>query len=188
MFEQHIAEIVWRNHVHKENLYEVSSCTLNRSSLSRPPQYTYPKPLFDTWTPPSQQDEQEHHITIVQESETDSDSPSEAENEEHVETLVQSGGSVSANANDPNTSDELSDHSIPLSASTLASTPASIQTLIPHARYASTPASIPTSNQPVRSLNDSPQPSMSNTCEVKDRFVTKRKMKAASTENTAIGK
>ena len=81
LFEQHIAEIVWRNHVHRDNLYEAFFSSLkNVYSLSQPPKYTYCKPLFGTWTPPSQRDELEHHITIVQESDTDSDSPSEADN------------------------------------------------------------------------------------------------------------
>ena len=184
--------------MHKDNLYEAFFTYLKQIySLSRPAQYTYPKPLFDTWTPPTQRDEQEHHITIVQESETDIDSPSERENEEKGETPVQPDRSVSANANDQNGSDELSDNPIPLSASTPASTPAStlvstpastaasIPSSIPQAHYASTPTSIPTSNESVLFLNESPQPSTSYTCEVKDRFVTKRKKKAASTRKNS---
>ena len=46
-------------------------------TLHTPPHYTYTKPLFDTWTPPSEQDEREHHLTIAQGSDADSDSASD---------------------------------------------------------------------------------------------------------------
>ena len=163
LFEQFIAEIVWRNHVHRDNLYEAFFSSLkNVYSLSQPPKYTYRKPLFDTWTPPSQRDELEHHITIVQESDTDSDSPSEADNEDVDRTPVQSGATASATANKAADSEELSDQPIPLSAST--------------------PASIPASIPPARSVSDSPQPSTSNTDRINDRFVTKRTKKKVSSQ------
>ena len=161
LFEQHIAEIVWRNHVHKDNLYEAFFSSLkNVYSLSQPPKYTYRKHLFDTWTPPGQRDELEHHITIVQESDTDSESPSEADNEDVDRTRVQSGATASATANKATDSEELSDQPIPLSAST--------------------PASIP----PALSVSDSPQPSTSITDRINDRFVTKRMKKVSSQKDS----
>lgn len=66
LFEQHLAEIVWRNHHQNQNRY-VAFFDLVKGvyTLDMPRQYTYPKPLFDTWTPPSEQSEREHNITIV---------------------------------------------------------------------------------------------------------------------------
>lgn len=78
MFEQHLAEIVWRNHTQGKNKY-VAFFDLVREiyTLDMAPTYTYSKPLFDTWTPPSPVVEKEHNITIMQcssDSEADSDS------------------------------------------------------------------------------------------------------------------
>ena len=41
-------------------------------TLHTPPHYTYTKPLLDTQTPPSQQDERQHHLTRVHGSDMDS--------------------------------------------------------------------------------------------------------------------
>ena len=58
LFEQHVADIVWRNLIHRENLYDSFLSLLKGVYiLSTPPKYTYRKPVFDTWTPPSQRDE-----------------------------------------------------------------------------------------------------------------------------------
>ena len=78
LFEQHIAEIVWRNHFHRDNVYEAFFNLLRDIyTLYVPASYTYTVPLFPTWTPPSQEDERNHHMTIIQGSDSETDSPSD---------------------------------------------------------------------------------------------------------------
>ncbi|CAG2245829.1 unnamed protein product [Mytilus edulis] len=55
-FEQHLAEIIWRKYA---------------SSNKR--NYTYPSPLFPTWTPPVKEVENAHATTIVKGSDDESD-------------------------------------------------------------------------------------------------------------------
>ena len=85
MFEQHLAEIVWRNHAKNKNKY-VAFFDLVKSiyTLDLPPKYSYPNPLFDTWTPPTQESEGQHHVTIIQtSSSSSSDSESDISNPCH---------------------------------------------------------------------------------------------------------
>ncbi|CAC5384063.1 unnamed protein product [Mytilus coruscus] len=103
LFEQHLCEIVWRNHVHRAgNIYSsFFDLMKNVYTLEMPPRFTYTKPLFRTWTPPSKADEARHNITIVQGSDAESDGeeastvetseptcsslPASSENSEHVQ-------------------------------------------------------------------------------------------------------
>ena len=172
LFEQHIAEIVWRNHTHRENLYE-SFFSLLKSvySLSEPPKYTYRKPVFDTWTPPSERDEREHHITIVQESDTDSsDSDSNTQEQNVSSSQEHSGSNGSASnvqsVNERTHSAELSDQSFKSTIPLSSSTPASV---------------LRTSSD--HTASRSPQPSTSNAKPFDDKFVTKRKKKKVPSEN-----
>lgn len=67
-FEQHVSEIIWRNHVHNENIYEKYLQLVSLIfRLDCEPQYTYLKPLLHSWTPPSKEDEAAHKVTIIQE-------------------------------------------------------------------------------------------------------------------------
>ena len=74
MFEQHLAEIVWRNHHQNQNRY-VAFFDLVKTTypLDMPRIYTYPSPLFDTWSPPTQNAENAHNITIVRTSSSSGD-------------------------------------------------------------------------------------------------------------------
>ena len=79
LFEQYLAEIIWRNHVYRENIYEAFFTLLKEIyTLYAPAHYTYCNPLFGTWTPPTTEVEKAHHMTIVQGSDSDSDSESDA--------------------------------------------------------------------------------------------------------------
>ena len=57
LFEQHLFKVIWRNHVHRSNVYErffdlmKSVYTLGADAI-----YEHTKPLFGTWTPPSAAD------------------------------------------------------------------------------------------------------------------------------------
>ena len=71
-FYQHLSEIIWRNHVHNENIYE--NCFQLVKSIFRldcNPRYTYSTPLFPSWTPPCKEDEAAHKVTIIQESDSE---------------------------------------------------------------------------------------------------------------------
>ncbi|VDI73176.1 Hypothetical predicted protein [Mytilus galloprovincialis] len=57
-----------------------------------PPRFTYTKPLFRTWTPPSKTDEARHNITIVQVS----DAESEGEEASTVDTSEPTGSFLPA--------------------------------------------------------------------------------------------
>ena len=78
LFEQHLAEIVWRNHIHKDNIYD-SFFSLLKSvyTLDFQPVYQHPVPLFGTWTPPSQADEEAHSYTIIQDPDENATSDEE---------------------------------------------------------------------------------------------------------------
>lgn len=78
LFEQHLAEIVWRNHVHNKNKY-VAFFDLVKSiyTLDKDAKHTYPTPLFQTWTTPTKVTEQQHHVTILQGSESETDTESD---------------------------------------------------------------------------------------------------------------
>ena len=55
LFEQHIAEIVWRNHFHRDNVYEAFFNLLRDIyTLHVPASYTYTVPLFTTLHHPTQ--------------------------------------------------------------------------------------------------------------------------------------
>ena len=64
--------------MHKENMYESffsllkSVYTLDGSAV-----YSYPEPVFDTWTPPSTEDEASHNCTIIQDADEQSGSDEE---------------------------------------------------------------------------------------------------------------
>ena len=78
MFEQKLSEIIWRNHVHRSGdicteYTEIFSLLKRVFSLQSEPGYTYKMPLFKTWTPPSKQVADQHKITIVQDSDVESD-------------------------------------------------------------------------------------------------------------------
>jgi hypothetical protein len=64
-----LSEIIWRNHVHNENIYEFFSKSIFR--LDCDPRYAYSTPLFRSCTPPSKEDEASHKVTIVQESDSE---------------------------------------------------------------------------------------------------------------------
>lgn len=73
LFEQHLAEIIWRNHIHRQNIYAAFFELLTTVyPLDRPADFSYTKPLFKTWTPPSKEVEKHHNITIIQESDGES--------------------------------------------------------------------------------------------------------------------
>ena len=74
MFEQHLAEIVWRNHHQNQKRY-VAFFDLVKTTypLDMPRIYTYPSPLFDTWSPLTQNAESAHNITIVRTSSSSDD-------------------------------------------------------------------------------------------------------------------
>lgn len=76
MFEQHLSEIIWRNHIQGRNKY-VAFFELVKTiyTLDMPKMYTYRKPVFDTWTPPSAEVEKQHHVTILQCSSGSEDEP-----------------------------------------------------------------------------------------------------------------
>jgi len=67
-----LSEIIWRNHVYNENIYE--NCFQLVKSIFRldcNPRYTYSTPLFPSWTPPCKEDEAAHKVTIIQESDSE---------------------------------------------------------------------------------------------------------------------
>ena len=73
-FEQHLCEIVWRNHTYRQNVYSAFFELLTSIfTLQSPAQFTYTKPVFKTWTPPTKDAEKNHNITIVQGSDIESD-------------------------------------------------------------------------------------------------------------------
>ena len=78
LFEQHLCEVIWRNHVHRQNLYE-SFFSLLKSvfTLDSAAAYEHPVPLFGTWTPPSTADEEAHNYTIIQDVDERSSSDEE---------------------------------------------------------------------------------------------------------------
>ena len=78
LFVQHLCEVIWRNHMHKENMYE-SFFSLLKSvyTLDDSEVYSYPVPVFDTWTPPSAEDEASHNYTIIQDADEQSGSDEE---------------------------------------------------------------------------------------------------------------
>jgi transposase-like protein len=67
-FEQHLCEVIWRNHTHRLNIYDAFFQLLkSRYPLHRPVDYSYPKgEMFDTWTPPPPVigDEKKNHTII----------------------------------------------------------------------------------------------------------------------------
>ena len=79
LFEQHLCEVIWRNHIHRANIYE-SFFDLMKSvyTLGADAIYEHTKPLFGTWTPPSAADEQGHNYTIIQNPDENSSSDEEA--------------------------------------------------------------------------------------------------------------
>lgn len=76
MFEQHLSEIIWRSHVNSSmaDIY-TSFFDLVKSvfSLESAPSFTYPTPLFNTWTPPAAGEGPKNNITIIQGSDVESD-------------------------------------------------------------------------------------------------------------------
>ena len=75
LFEQHLAEIVWRNHVSDKNKYNAFfELVKSVYPLDREKKLDYPTPLFNTWTPPN---EKGSRYSIIQQSDGDSDSESE---------------------------------------------------------------------------------------------------------------
>jgi len=72
-FEEHLAHVIWKNHVHKSNMHDSFFNLLKEIfPLNGPAKYTHPTPLFDTWMPPTKLDEKAHNFTIIQESGGDS--------------------------------------------------------------------------------------------------------------------
>ena len=190
-FEQHLAEIVWRNHFHKEDLYK-SFYNLVRDvfTLRQPPHFTYRKPVFDTWTPPSAEDEAQHHITIVQESDTDSDSPSEDEpvSVEQVHTSSHIASDLSHD--EPPTAESTRIHSRRSSVAVQSDDQDSPNvSTSPDARNAKirTPKSAESHCAPVVApRSTSPKPGTSrDTPDIADKFVTtRRKKRSRVTEET----
>ena len=77
LFEQHLAEIVWRNHVSDKNRYEAFfELVKTVYPLDRKRRLDYPNPLFQTWTPP--QEKHGRRYSIVQESDSDSATESDS--------------------------------------------------------------------------------------------------------------
>ncbi|CAC5412483.1 unnamed protein product [Mytilus coruscus] len=94
LFEQHLCEIVWRNHVHRAgNIYSsFFDLMKNVYTLDMAPRFTYTKQLFRTWPPPCKAYEARHNITIVQGSDAESD----GEETSTVETSEPTGSSLPA--------------------------------------------------------------------------------------------
>ena len=87
LFEQHLAEIVWRNHTNGKNKYKAFfDLVKSIYTLHIPRRYTYPTPLFPSWTPPTTQSEKQHRYTILQES--NSDSPTESDEDPQSEPVA----------------------------------------------------------------------------------------------------
>ena len=78
LLKQHLCEVIWRNHCHKDNLYD-RSFTLLKSvyTLESVLHYKHPVPLFPTWTSPIAADEEAHHYTIIQQPDGNSSSDEE---------------------------------------------------------------------------------------------------------------
>ncbi|MEW8548562.1 MAG: IS1595 family transposase [Candidatus Thiodiazotropha sp.] len=94
LFEQHLCEVVWRNHVHKTNIYR-SFFDLLKSvyTLTGDAKYHHQTPVFGTWTPPSTEDEEAHSYTIIQDPDENSSSDDEilsAPTEEHPQQSPES--------------------------------------------------------------------------------------------------
>ena len=71
-FEQHLPEIIWRNHVHNEkNMKMFFQLVKSIFRLDCDPRCTYPTPLFRSWTPPSNEDEAAYKVTSFQESDSE---------------------------------------------------------------------------------------------------------------------
>ncbi|CAG2198649.1 unnamed protein product [Mytilus edulis] len=77
MFEQHLCEIIWRNHHYRSDLYQSFFDLVNSVyTLDGPPRFNYQKPVIKTWTPPTKEDEKAHNITIVPDTEDELVEPS----------------------------------------------------------------------------------------------------------------
>ncbi|CAG2247119.1 unnamed protein product [Mytilus edulis] len=77
MFEQHLCEIIWRNHHYRSDLYQSFFDLVNSVyTLDGPPRFNYQKPVFKTWTPPTKEDKKAHNITIVPDTEDELVEPS----------------------------------------------------------------------------------------------------------------
>ena len=117
--------------------------------------FTYPSPLFNTWTPPDAATEKRHRLSIAQisvlESDTESDDHSSRHADDHSQEVVQRGEGVNLN-------NSVSDQSI----SKVTSAPTIVQS--------ESTAYSRISNSSTGPLNPVPSTSI-----VYDRFVTKRK-------------
>ena len=150
LFEQHLAEIVWRNHISNSDKY-TSFFELVKTiyPLNKEKTYTYPTPLFNTWTPPDATTERRHHISIAQisdiESNTESDDNAHSGDEERSADEVFHPSQNASGASGDVTVENKSTNETTEGSSRISHSP------------------------------EGPKSPLPSTSEVKDRYVTKRR-------------